>query len=93
MTTEFRMTNCTCGPWWSVTPPPPCPMHAGLYMRCPSCGGFGAHFCPGPPRPNAPAYYGALKCSACGVSIGNSGHICSSSGRVFVSRDTNTATG
>ena len=19
--------SCTCGPYWSITPPPPCPLH------------------------------------------------------------------
>lgn len=23
-----HVTGCTCGPYWSVVPPPPCPYHA-----------------------------------------------------------------
>lgn len=22
--------SCTCGPWWGVVPPPPCPVHSGI---------------------------------------------------------------
>lgn len=22
--------GCTCGPYWSVVPPPPCPLHSGV---------------------------------------------------------------
>lgn len=21
--------SCTCGPWWGIVPPPPCPVHGG----------------------------------------------------------------
>lgn len=28
-------TGCTCGPWWSVTPPLLCPVHVAVNPRTP----------------------------------------------------------
>lgn len=35
---DYPHPHCTCGPWRSVVPPPPCPMHsAPCHCRAPVC--------------------------------------------------------
>lgn len=34
---DYTPFGCTCGPYWSVTPPPPCPYHSApvVHMATP----------------------------------------------------------
>lgn len=39
MNENVNPSDCTCGPWNSVLPPPPCPVHSCTCAhRCPCCG-------------------------------------------------------
>ena len=30
---HINQPRCTCGSWWGVTPPPPCPLHGPSLMQ------------------------------------------------------------